>query len=42
MDHETALAESGKLVAPSRHHDIPGPSSHDDDKRNDMARRGGR
>lgn len=42
MDHETALAESGKLVAPSRHHDIPGPSSHDDDKSNDMARRGGR
>lgn len=42
MDHETALAESGKLVAPSRHHDIPGPSSHDDDESNDMARRGGR
>lgn len=40
MDHETALAESGKLVAPSRHHDIPGPSSHDDDESNDMARGG--
>lgn len=40
MDHETALAESGKSVAPSRHHDIPGPSSHDDDESNDMARGG--